>query len=107
MIFKVFVKHLSDRLLHIAKHEAGHRGYYLKRLIQADDYSVLSIYCSDEHYLPSLVDTLETDRKTRVFAITGAENRHLEFRNISPEPEFSMFHTEPLEIYKEERAAFY
>lgn len=107
MIFKVFVQNLSDRLLHIAKQEASHKGYYLKKVIQVDCYTILSICCQDEHYLPNLVDTLETDRHTTVFAIKATGNKYIDFRNISPEIDFSLFSLDALSVDKEEKIPAY
>lgn len=107
MNFKIFVKNLSERVLHIAKHEADKKGYLLKKLAEVNRISILSISCDSVLYIGSLAKTLETGRKTNVFAVKDSGGNYVDFREMNEDVDIQFYSRETLSIQPEEYAATY
>ncbi len=107
MNFRVFVRHLNDRVLHIATQEANKRGFEVKRLVEVNRVNILSVSCDSVKYLPKLVDTLETSRKTSVFAVKDNDGRYVDLNQISRENELFAFNLDALTIQMDELEAAY
>ncbi len=82
MIFKLFVKDLGDRVLHIAKHESNWKGSYITKVGRVRRVTILSVLCDNNRYLAELVGTLETDRHTKVIAIKDSGSRYIDIAKI-------------------------
>lgn len=82
MIFKLFVKDLGDRVLHIARIESSWKGNYIARIGKVKHITILSILCDDGQYLANLVGTLETDRNTRVIAAKDGSGNYIDLKHL-------------------------
>lgn len=102
MIFKLFVKDLGDRVLHIAMNESSWKGSYITKIGKVRHITILSILCESDRYVANLVGTLETDRKTKVVAIKDGGSRYIDIRDIYSDIGEPIFNRETLCLIEEE-----
>lgn len=104
MIFKVFSQNLNDNLYQTAKQEAKANGFSLNKSTEIDCYTILSIACQDEQYLPRLIKTLEKDCKTKIFAIKGPNNSYIDFKDIQTATGASIYNLNKATNFKKGQA---
>lgn len=107
MNFKIFVKNLNGRILHIAECEAERKGYTLKKSIDMDDASILYISCDELVCIRQLAETLETGYQTTVLSIKDNDGRDIDFRTINETADIRFYNRDTLSIQREEYAYTY
>lgn len=107
MNFKIFVKNLNGRILHIAESEADRKGYILKKSIDMDETSILHLSCNELICVRQLAETLETGYQTTVLSVKDSEGCDIDFRKINEAAYIRFYNRDTLSIQPEEYAATY
>lgn len=107
MNFKIFVKNLNERILHIAKSEAERKGYILKKSIDMHETSILHLSCDELICVRQLTETLETGYQTTVLSVKDNEGCDIDFRNIIETAHIQLYNRDTLSIQREEYASSY
>ena len=107
MNFKIFVKNLSERVLHIAKNEAEKKGYVLNKLMDINETSILNLSCDNVSYIRNLAGTLETGYQTNVLSVKDNDGRDIDFYRFNENVDVLLYNRDTLTIQREEYAATY
>jgi len=107
MNFQIFIRDLSERVLHIAKNEAERKSYTLKKVTEVNKMSILNLSCTSPAYIKSLVETLETGYKTNVISVIDGEGKHIDFHEIDEDLHVPFYNRDTLSMQREEYAATY
>ncbi|WP_086929845.1 hypothetical protein [Agarilytica rhodophyticola] len=85
MYFTLSVSNLSDRILSIAKKEAHNQGNILNVVDSMGSLHILTLSCSQQSDLASVIGTLETGVNSKVITVEDSSGKKVDFWLIEEE----------------------